>query len=97
MFLCGDVSKVPENEQESEELLKKILQLNLARMKTQKEVLSLDREAASIILFRKVPLDNITAEAFADIVESFINRMEFWCNTVAAVSQTARPFPMMFP
>jgi len=98
LILHGGVAKVPGDEREADELLKGMLKLNLARMKKQKEVLSLDRESGEVILYLKVPTTDLSAEDFEEVMEGFLNTLEYWSKNVKDHPQgRSSPFSVVFP
>jgi hypothetical protein len=98
VILCGAVAAVPGDEREADELLKRMLKLNLARMKTQKEVLSLDRESGEVILYLKVPTKDLSAEDFEEVMEAFVNTLEYWSRNVKeGAGEGSSPFSLVFP
>jgi hypothetical protein len=67
-------------------------------MKTQREVLSLDKEAREVILYREVATDGLSAGDFEETVEGFVNTLEYWVKVAGAEPEGGPPpFSMIFP
>ena len=99
MIISGKVGELPQDERQTDDFLRRLLHINLARMKNQKEVLSIEPEDGRLILFRPVATEEMSVERIMDIMEGFLENMEFWCDTAGEQPKTApHPFfPMMFP
>lgn len=78
MILSGTVVKVPDNEWQAEDTLKRLLKENLSKLSDPREVLSLERETGEIILYLQIALEGTTVEDLVGILENFVNRLEFW-------------------
>lgn len=94
VILSATVCRVPERERDAEEFLKKLLKINLAGMKEQREVLCLDRETREVIIYLKVGTDGLSAADFEETMEGFVNTLEYWCRSAVETPQRG---PMPFP
>lgn len=97
LIMYGTAGRVPESARETADVLKNLLQINLVRMKHQKEILSIDLDVGEIVLYNRVTINDLTVEEFEEIMEHFINNLEFWCDSAGERPPSAQPFPMMFP
>lgn len=97
ILLNGTIGEFPEDEIKAEEQLRRILKLNLARMKTQKEVLAFAPETRELICYLKTKIKELTADDFMDLVENFVNTFEFWTQSVKDVPTTAPDFFVLRP
>lgn len=103
-FLEGAVGSLPGDGYESETLLKKLLQWNFVRMKSQRETLTLQPgqndqpDQPGILLQRRLPALNLTEESLREQLEAFVNALEFWHKAVqGAPSDRRGGLPFLFP
>lgn len=74
---------------ETENLLKKILQINFIRLKEYEEVLTWDPDFYAIILTKEIPFSNLSEKPILEHLEKFLNSLEFWQSTIAQKSSAA--------
>lgn len=96
VLLHAVVGTLPNEPDQAEELLKNMLSKHLGHAKTADEVLSLDEDGKTLVLFRRLETGDQDQEAFNDAVERFVNAQE---QLVASKPEKPlRPPPaMLFP
>lgn len=77
LLLTARVRELPEDPARREALLRRVLSLNLGRLKTRREVLSLDAQSETLRLHRLLP-DNVHLDGFHDALETLLNGLDFW-------------------
>ncbi|GAB4271253.1 MAG TPA: hypothetical protein DIU37_03255 [Opitutae bacterium] len=73
----------------STEDFKKLLELNGPAIKYHEEVITIDRDANALVLYRALALNHVTQDALIEHLESFLNNLEFWLNIVKKESSTS--------
>jgi hypothetical protein len=97
ILLTGVPGRVPGQAREAEALLRRLLKINLARMRNQSGVLSLE-DGGDIVLHRAVSAGALTPGDFEGIMERFVNELAFWTETVKGAAGPATPSPaVLFP
>ncbi len=96
LLVSGVAGRLPEGTRAMEDLARKLLKTNLARMFDQREVLSVDHESGEIVLHLETP-DDIGADAFKDMLEGFVNNLEFWSRQTVEAPRPQSPLTMIFP
>lgn len=92
IILTGAPGRVPGQDGEAEALLRRLLKINLARMRVQSGVLSME-ESGEIVLHRAVSMAAVTPGDFEGILESFVNEMAFWRHAMRESAGPAMPSP----
>lgn len=93
--LEGVVRLLPEDERAEESVLKKLLQVSLGKARERGETLLLDEPSREIRLQRYLPADSDAGAGFIEVVEQFLNELDFWrrCATEGAQhNRAASPF-----
>ncbi len=96
LFFIGTVGALPTDPEEATLRLKKMLQYNLARIRTRPEILCL--ESNTFILYRRLPLDSRIHDVELAL-EGYVNSLEFWQQAFHESPRvhSAPMFPFMFP
>lgn len=81
-FVSDELSNTPE----TENLFKKMLQLNFIRLKDYEEILTWDPDSYAIVLSKEIPFSDLSEKPILDHLEKFLNSLEFW---QAAIAQKA--------
>ncbi len=96
MIIHGPVATLPGSEREQTELLKKLLKGNMAlQNEGSGEVVGLDPKTDEVVLFRVVDLEEMTLEAFLEIMGGYLNHLESWKKAIASLDR-ASPSPSFF-
>ncbi|MTW22491.1 CesT family type III secretion system chaperone [Allochromatium palmeri] len=80
------------------EQLLRMLRLQLTTMSAVEEVLTLNPEDETLMLFRRLPAGRQTLEDFEDALEGFVNQLERWTRELfqpASSAPTAPPIPTL--
>ncbi len=72
----GVLFDLPEDPQQADALVAKILQINLAGMRRRRQVLALDEAQGRVILYRRFDSQTISLEKFETALADFIDDME---------------------
>lgn len=96
MILKGDIEDVPTDSGRAEDFLKNRLSTNAGRLKTSKEVLSIDPASRKLMISRRIKMMNHSVDDFFNIVERFVNALEFWKKPKEKTPPVMPPFPGMF-
>lgn len=97
LYLEGELGLLPDRPGEAEQALRQTLGRATALMLDRPEIVALDEEKNSLVLYRKFALDTLTPEDFDTEFAAFLNEMELWRNRQEA-APAAPPMPMMiFP
>ena len=96
VLLRSSVADVPEEEDAREDFYRKHLQYNLLVLRDQTATLALDKDAGKVWLYRTVDSSQIDVRMFCDLVEDFVNTLEWWRSFESeSQSQTVRPSDML--
>ena len=95
IMLSAPVAPVPEDEQVSEDLCRKLLHTSLGIIQKSPDVLSLDAKSAQFVLYRRFIEDTHQVVRFADAVEEFLNTLEL-VREKARQKRTAASVPPMY-
>lgn len=93
LILLSPVSDPLDNSPETEQLLKKLLQINFSRLKEYEEVLTWDPDSAQIILSQEIPFSTLSEKPLLRQLEQFLDNLEFWKSATAQQSTTSSHFP----
>ncbi len=77
VVIRAEIADLSERKGRKEELLRRLLQLNLSRMHSENSVLALEADDR-LLLFRRLPLKKLDADSFAQELENFLNSLDFW-------------------
>lgn len=80
LLLRANIADIPDEEDAREEFYKRQLQYNLLALRDQSASLSLDSNAGRIRLHRVISCDRIETREFYNVVEDFVNTLEWWRN-----------------
>lgn len=83
LILTSVISEELPNTTETENFLKKILQINFIRLKDHEEVLTWDPDFSLIILSKEIPFSNLSEKPILEHLEKFLNSLEFWQSTIS--------------
>jgi hypothetical protein len=95
-LLKGNICFLSDDQIESEELIKKLLKINLASAKENSEIITKEKDNF-LVLFRLFDADNIGDEEFIQMFENFVNRLEFWRNCSAKQTFEPAMFQFIYP
>jgi hypothetical protein len=99
LLLSARVRDLPDDPAQREALLRRVLSLALGRLKTRREVLSLDAQAETLRLHRLLP-GNVHLDGFHDALETFLNGLDFWRrngeDAESVSSAPPSPFSVLF-
>ncbi len=76
------VSGVPEKGTDRDRLFKEILRVNLAGAGAREAVLSFDPASGVLGLHYEIPGQGMSGQDFRDMVQGFVNSLDFWCRTI---------------
>ena len=97
----ANIAAVPEEKEQREDFYRTHLQHNLLQLHGQSCSLSLDSEAGVIWLHEMARTDRVDVRAFCEMINAFVNTLEWWRNlenTQQQVSPAAMmPFNMIRP
>jgi len=105
LLVRSAVADVPEDRDAREDFFRTHLQQNLLALRDQTATLSLDSEKGVLWLHRTAALDRSDFRAFCDLLEDFVNTVEWWQNLErrnlnsygAPASALAMPYNMLRP
>lgn len=78
LLVRSGVSDVPEDPQEHEAFFRGLLRDNLCFLRDQTATLSLDTETEKVSLARTVIVPRQSVNDFCEIVEDFVNTLQWW-------------------
>lgn len=87
------VGRLPEDESDQQELLRRLLTLNLSRLRIQEEVLSVEEGTKELVLFEYISGD-VFARDLVMKLETFLNRTEFWSVEAGGTKHSSIPMGM---
>ncbi len=93
LILLSPVSNPLNNSQETEQLFKKLLQINFSRLKDYEEILTWDPDSDQITLTQEIPFSTLSEKPLLGQLEQFLDNLEFWKSATAQQSTTAHPLP----
>ncbi|MBK5941115.1 CesT family type III secretion system chaperone [Halochromatium roseum] len=73
------------------EQLERTLHLQLTAMSELEEVLTLNPEDETLVLFRRLPADRQTLEDFEGALERFVNQLERWTRELSQPASSSAP------
>ena len=94
IMLSAPVAELPKDEQAAEDMCRKALHTSLGIMQKSPDVIALDNETSTLVLYRRFTEDTHQAVRFADAVEEFLNTLELMRNTVEQKTKRFTPPPM---
>ena len=74
----AELCAVPRQRQQAEALLEDLLSLQLAKAGDSVETLAIDPDSDKLVLYREVPIADLTDRAFADVLAEFVNALAVW-------------------
>jgi hypothetical protein len=101
IYLEGQLEAIPADRQQAEDLLERTLRLHLARLQEHQEVICIDSQENSLVLFRLLPARLLRLADLEKALEAFVNALEFWTGEISQPpARTLAPPPqmrMLFP
>ncbi len=78
ILLETTLATLPSRRDEAEEVLKRLLRLQLAKARSEREVLSLAPDRDQLVLFRTLRAERLTLFEFDAALGGFVNALAFW-------------------
>lgn len=100
IIVQGEIKALPEDEHLAAGLLANSLQKNLRRLRDKEEVLSIDPQDGTLMMFRRLSARRLDITDLERALGEFANAMEFWNRTMSDSPQVNAPPPpmhMLFP
>ena len=94
LLVRANIAEVPEDKNQREEFFRTHLQHNLLQLQGQHCSLSLDGEAGVIWLQQMARADRVDVRAFCEMLNAFVNTLEWWRN-LENTPTTVSPADMM--
>ena len=94
IYLESDIAPLPVRRDQAEELLERLLKLQLARARFGKDILSITEDGATIMLFRPLRVNRMTLKSFEEDLGAFVNSLAFMASDINATAPRA-PRPVM--
>lgn len=94
MLVRAKIADVPPEQEQREEFYRTHLQHNLLNLQGQSCSLSLDSEAGVIWLHQLARMDQIDVRGFCELINAFVNTLEWWRN-LENTQQQVSPATMM--
>lgn len=98
LLLFSPICKIPQDDAHTaEQKIKKMMKTNLGKLADSREMLAYEEDSHEMVLFRRFETAGMTIDGFEEIVETFLNNLEFWMATPTQESYSRPPMNMFFP
>lgn len=98
LLLFSPVCSIPQDDRHAaDQQLKKMMKRNLGKLAESREMLAYEADKNQVVMYRRVETDNLTPDGFEEVVETYLNNLEFWKATPTQVSSYRPPMNMFFP
>lgn len=94
LLIRSRLSSLPPDPAQQAPVLRKLLNWNLAKLREQRELLTIDRTNREVWLYRLVRSDKTDQAALCSLLEEFLNSLEWWRTSESAQAQPAAALPM---
>jgi hypothetical protein len=97
LLIRSRLGTFPEARQLREGEFRVLLNRNLANLRRQSEIVTIDRQQRAVWIYRmlRIPADRTDESALFAVLEEFLNSLEWW-RGVAKEASAPPPGPMMF-
>lgn len=97
LLIRSRLGTFPDDRQQREAEFRVLLNRNLANLRRQSEIVTIDRQQRVVWIYRmlRVPADRTDESALLDVLEEFLNSLEWW-RGVAQEASASPPAAMMF-
>ena len=94
IMLSAPVASVPDDKHMKDDMCRKMLQTSLGIMRKSPDVVAIDENTSSFIVYRRFIEDSYQSVRFPDAVEEFLNTLELIKNRVRQKTRRFAPPPM---
>ncbi|CAM2005065.1 CesT family type III secretion system chaperone [Acanthopleuribacter pedis] len=100
LLLFSPICRIPQDDAHAaEQKVKKMMKMNLGKLADSHEMLAYEEESHEMVIYRRLETAGLTVDNFEEIVETYLNNLEFWMATPTqeATSFQRPPMNMFFP